>query len=125
MSRKSQIQPYLAINAGSMASASLTGSVTNVFQTDVVEYLVTWSGGQATNGSFKIQYTHDTSDNTPSSAWYDLDFGVTIVLDGAAGSHQLIINQVSFSKLRPVYTRTNVSATGTLNANIIATSKGA
>jgi hypothetical protein len=125
MSRKQQIQPYQAIDAGNLSDASITGQETVVFQTDVVEYLVTWSGGQATNGNIKIQASHDNSKATPASSWFDLDFGSTISLDGASGNHQLIISQVSFAKVRPVYTRTNGSASGSLNINLIATTKGA
>lgn len=125
MSRKQQIQPYLAIESGNLSDASITGQETVVFQTDVVEYLVTWSGGQSTNGDIKIQASHDTSKATPASSWFDLDFGSIISLNGASGNHQIIIEQVSFAKVRPVYTRTNAGATGSLNINLIATTKGA
>jgi hypothetical protein len=125
MGRKQQIQPYLAIEQGDLSDLTITGEETTVFQTDVVEYLVTWSGGQATNGNISIQFTHDNSKATPASEWHDLDFGSTISLSGASGEHQIIINQVSFSKVRPIYTQTNVAASGVLNINLIATTKGA
>lgn len=120
MGRKQIIQPFTAVDAGNLSDASITGSETNVEQTDVAQYVAIWSGGQATNGDLKVQgYLNDIT------GWFDLDFGATISLDGASGNHQLIIQQVSFKKIRPVYTRTNASASGSLNIVVFATTKGA
>jgi len=120
MGRKNQIQPYLSVSAGDMSQASITGSETVVAQTDVVNVLVSWSGAQSSNGTFKIQAWTDST-----IGWHDLDFGNTINLDTSSGSHQLIIQQVSFLKIRPVYTRVNGSATGSLNVVVFATTIGA
>lgn len=123
MGRKNQIQPFTSIGSadvsGDMSLASITGSETVVSQTDVVQYQVEWTGAQATNGTIAIEASID------GLSWFELDFGSLIPLNGASGDHQIIIQQVSFVKVRPVYTRTNVSATGTLTVKLFATTVGA
>ena len=110
----------MAISEGALSDATITGEETTVAQTDVVQFVVAWESGQASNGDIAIEAWLNNE-----TGWFVLEFGATISLDGASGNHQLIIQQVSFKKVRPVYTRTNGSATGTLNVAIFATSKGA
>lgn len=110
----------MVIDGGDLSSATITGNETHVGQTDVVQFAAVWTGGQATNGDLTIEAWINES-----TGWLTLEFGATISLDGASGNHQLIIQQVSFKKVRPVYTRTNGSATGTLEIAIFATSVGA
>lgn len=117
MGRKTQIKPFKLMNAQDISVASVTGADSTVEQTDIAMMNVSWSGGQATNGDITIEAFD-------GFAWHPLDFGATISLDGASGNHQLLID-VSFQKLRPVYTRTNASASGALDVSIFATSKGA
>ena len=95
------------------------GSTTHVKQTDVVQYSLSWSGGQATNGDITVE-----ADNG-DGIWFPLDFGATVSLDGVSGSHQLVVTQVSFVNMRLSYSRTNVGATGALNATVFASTKGA
>ena len=119
MGRKQQIQPFKCIENGNLSSASITGIETTVAQTDVVQYEVEWSGASLTSGDISVQATLD------GVSWFNLDFGTTISLAGAAGNHQIIIKQVSFIKTRLIYTRTNPSATGSLNVTVFATTVGA
>lgn len=119
MGRKQQIQPFKTIDSFDMSVGSFTGKQTHVKQTDVVQIDVEWSGGQVSNGTIAIEATID------GIVWFELDFGSTISLAGASGNHQIIIKQVSFTDIRPVFTQTNPSATGTLTATLFATTVGA
>jgi hypothetical protein len=119
MGRKQQIQPFKTISNGDLSLASTTGIETTVAQTDVVQYDVEWTGASLTSGDISIEATLD------GVVWFTLDFGSTVSLAGASGNHQLIIKQVSFIKTRPVFTRTNPSASGTLNVTVFATTVGA
>ena len=118
MGRKNQVKDFVSIN-GSMSSASLSGASTTVNQFDVLNYLVTWTDGQLTNGEISIQVSLD------NLKWVDLDFGSVISINGSTGNHQLLISEVSFNFARPVFTRTNPSATGALKVELFATNKGA
>jgi hypothetical protein len=120
MGRKTQIEPYLTIGSGDLSLTTITGNETTVAQTDVVEFTVAWSGAQATNGDIVIEAWSDDI-----TGWIPLDFGAIISLDGASSNHKLIIQQVSFKKVRPIYTRTNATASGVLNIVVYATTKGA
>lgn len=123
MSRKSKILPYKTILNGNLSDAQIIGKSTTVKETDVVHMNVKWSGAQPTSGTFKVEATMDTD---PANAeWFELDFGATISISGVSGDHQLVIQQVSFLHVRPVYDRTNVGATGALDVQLFATSKGA
>ena len=119
MGRKNIVYNYKPIVAGDMSDGSITGDKSTVAQYDTVTYKFKWSGGQATNGDIGVEYSDDEVN------WDDLEFGTTITLDGASGSHRLIINEVGFKFTRPKYTRTNGSATGALEVSEFATNKGA
>lgn len=121
MGRKLVIYDYDALQGLStdMSAASITSNSTVVSQLDSVTYLVTWSGGQATNGNIEIQASLD------GVTWYALDFGATISLNGASDFARLVITEVGFNQTRAVYTRTNALATGTLSIKLFATTKGA
>lgn len=102
-----------------MSQASIIGDTTHVAQHDTVTYHTAWSGGQLTNGDLTIEASLD------GETWETLDFGATMSLDGASDADRAIINEVGFSYVRPVYTRTNALATGTLNVSVFASNKGA
>lgn len=119
MGRKQQIQPFKSVTNGNLSSATIVGIETIVAQTDVVQYDVEWTGASLTSGDISIEATLD------GVVWFLLDFGSTISLAGASGNHQLIIKQVSFVKTRPVFTRTNPAASGTINITVFATTVGA
>lgn len=120
MGRKHIIYDYRTITDGAMSSASITGEVTTVGQLDTVTYNVEWSGGQATNGNIEVQFSNDKG-----ATWKALNFGTAIPLNTAADHHELIIQAVGFDLLRAVYTRTNGSASGTLNVRVFGTTTGA
>lgn len=119
MGRKLALKDYPSILAGDMSLASIVGPSSSVSQFDTLSYTFTWSGGQLTNGTIGIQYSLD------GFIWHDLDFATIILLSAASGDHQLLITETPFSFARPVYTRTNGSATGTLKVELSANSKGA
>ena len=119
MSRKNLIYDFKPLTAGDMSQASLVGLQTDVSAFDSITYNVTWTGGQTTNGIIGVQYSKD------GLTWYLLDFGATIALNTDSDSHRLVITEVGFKFTRPVYTRTNGSATGTLDISIFCTTKGA
>lgn len=123
MSRKSKILPYKTISSGNLSDAQIIGKTTTVKETDVVHMNVSWSGAQPTSGTFKIEATLDT--DPTNATWFELDFGAIIAISGVSGDHQLIIQQVSFLHIRPVYDRTNAGATGSLDVQVFATTKGA
>ena len=102
-----------------MSQVSLIGAATTVNQFDTLSYFFKWSGAQATNGSISIQASLD------GITYWDLDFLTTISTDGVSGTHQLLITKVSFNFARPVYTRVNAGATGSLSVELFATGVGA
>lgn len=120
MGRKNQIRPFLLIKDGDLSQAIISGKESVVSQTDVVNILAVWTGGQATNGNIVVEVW-----SSDATGWVALDFGAVIALDTASGNHQLIIQQVSFEKVRVNYVRTNGSASGTLQISIFATTVGA
>lgn len=113
--------PYLILENGDLSQAQITSKSTTVKETDVVQINIDWSGAQLINGTLSVQASLDEKQET----WFDLDFGTTISISGVSGEHQVIVTQVSFLHLRIVYDRTNAGATGTINAKIFATTKGA
>jgi hypothetical protein len=90
-----------------MSQASVTSNVTRTEYLDNVGIILSWTGTSPV-GTLAIQAS---TDNT---TWVALDFGSTISISGNTGTHILNINQVPFSYLRAVYTKT--SGTGTLTA---------
>lgn len=119
MGRKNLVTDYRPIDGGDMSLSSITGNHSDVSQFDTVTYEVNWSGGQATNGTLAIQYSKD------GSVWRNLPLDGVPALDTASDSHLIIINEIGFKYLRPVYTRVNPSASGSLTVGIFQTNKGA
>jgi len=117
--RKNLVKDFVALVAGSMALASLTGALTVVNQHDLLSYVFTWTGGNTTNGSIGIDASLD------GLTWFPLDFEQTISVDGATGSHQLLVNKVGFNYTRPTYTRVNGAATGSLTVELFCSNVGA
>ena len=118
MSRKLIVKDFKAISAGDMSTDSIIGTQTVVNQHDTVVYNFTWSGGQTVNGNIGIDASLD------GSTWFPLDFGTTIVTSAVSGLHQLFIQTVGFNYTRPTYTRTNGSASGTLNVELFCSNLG-
>ena len=119
MGRKNLIYNFKPLIAGDMTQAILTGAVTDISQFDIVTYDFSWSGGQVTNGNISIQYSRD------GVTWTTLDFGSLIGLNSSSGNHTLIIDEVGFQFVRPVFTRTNVASSGLLDIAVFCTTRGA
>lgn len=118
-SSKGVLLPYLVVTAGSMA-ASITSLVTNIQYMDDVVYQIQWTGTPV--GTFTVQVSEDyqQSGGTVLNAgtWTTLTLSSAITAAGSADQAILDLNQLPYSWIRLVYTRT--SGTGTLNAYISA-----
>lgn len=119
MGRKNIVYDFKAIEDGDMSQASLVGTQSDVSQYDTVCYEISWTGGQATNGKVEFEYSRD------GKSWKTLPLDGTPKLDTASDFHLILINEIGFKFLRPVYTRQNVLATGLLTVGIFQSNKGA
>jgi hypothetical protein len=102
--RKNALLPYKIIDAGDM-SGNLTSSVTDIQYMDNICMELVWTG--TPTGSFSVEGSL-TGDN-----WIAISLTPSAP-SGSAGSALLDMNQLSFPKIRIVYTAT--SGSGTLNA---------
>jgi len=104
----------------SLASTSTSPS-TKTINLDRASVSVSWSGSDAV-GELKFQarkIKESTPDSLADHPWTDLDFGATINITGASGSHEVIFDALDFTDLRAVYEPTSGS-TGTLTAVLSA-----
>lgn len=115
MGRKSLIEAYKIVSAGSMAG-NITSTETICKQVDNVGLLVEWSGTSPV-GTITVEVANG------DSGWSALDFGTPISITGNSGNLNININQIPFEKIRTVYTRS--SGTGTLNITLAAKVVGA
>lgn len=118
MSRKNILYNFNSIPSSPL-SGNIIGIETVVSQFDIVTYLVQWSGGVAINGELFLEKSKDGVDYTP------VDFGVQVRIDGSAGEHSLIVEEVGFKFLRPKYISDDPFATGTISVSVYATNRGA
>src|SRR3990167_3196143 len=100
---KRVIKEFTAINEVALA-ASKTGEYTDVEMHDRAFYDVVWSGGVLPVGVLKFEISNDANDST---SWKELDFGASIDITGASGEHQVLIQEITWKYIRPVYTRTS------------------
>ena len=119
MGRKNLVTDFKPINGGDMSLVEVIGQTSTVKNFDTVTYTAKWTGGNTLNGNLEIQKSKDGID------WSPLDFGTQIALSGATGAHEIIINEIGFTYLRPVYKRTDGGATGSLIIELFSTNKGA
>ena len=122
MGRKNIVYDFKPVVDEDMSQVQIIGKESIVAQHDTVTYEASWAGASAINGDISIEYSRDEQE---PKTWHKLDFGTTMSLDGASGTHQLIITEIGFKFLRPVYDRTDAGAAGLLNWSIFATNKGA
>ena len=122
-STKRVLRPYRVISAGNM-SADITSVETNVQFMDYVLLQLEWSGTSPV-GNFNVQYLKlEAERNTATGVdiWDNIDFGGTIganiPISGSPGTHQIILNEIAFPKIRCFYDRT--SGTGSLTVTIVA-----
>jgi len=116
LSRKNVIYGYLAFDAVSIG-ASQTSSEIEVGGEDYGSIYLFWTGSSPV-GTLEVQ-----AKNGANGTYRALDFGSTISISGASGNHDLILNELPFTHLKLVYTRS--SGTGSLTANVTLKSKGA
>ena len=116
MSRKQVLYGFKAFDATSLAS-SQTSAELEVGQADYGSIYITWTGTSPI-GVITVQ-----AKNGPNGTYRDLDFGSAISISGASGNHDIILNEMPFTHLQLVYTRT--SGTGSISASITTKSKGA
>jgi len=94
---------------------------TKTINLDRASVSVEWSGFDGT-GELKFQarkIKESKPDVEADSDWKDLDFGSTIDITGASGTHEIIFDALDFTDLRAVYEH-NVGTTGTLTAVLSA-----
>lgn len=121
-STKRVLRPYRVIDGGNMAG-DITGSETNVQFLDYVLLQVEWSGtspvGVLNVEFLKLEAERNTA--TGVDLWQKVDFGGAIGTDipisGSPASHQVILNEIAFPKIRCFYDRT--SGSGTLNITLV------
>lgn len=116
--RKSVVKGFNMFGADGDISASVTSAETSVINLDKASIDVTWTGS-APVGTLTVEATNDEK----NEVWRTLDMGGTISISGASGAHELIFNELPFTAIRLVYTRT--SGTGTILAKIVAKTVGA
>lgn len=101
-------------SSGANLAGSVTSTPTVIRKQDNCGILVSWTG-TAPVGVITIEVSNDyDADHGVAGTWIALDFGTPIAISGATGSADISINQLPFSNIRAVYTRT--SGTGTLIA---------
>ena len=96
-------------------STSQTSYITSIKNQDKASIFVSWAG-TAPDGVLTVEARNRKENMGPDSGWKTLDMGTAIAISGASGDHTLIFNELPFTDLRLVYTRT--SGTGTINAFI-------
>lgn len=127
MSRKEIQRSYQDVVSGSLAGPSFASSPISVNQVDGLFAIVEWSGGVGVTGALTVEARvgepgPETSDKI--SAWVPLDFGTSISISGASGSHIIDITTTKFTQYRFVYTYSAGSA-GTIDIRHTAKTVGA
>lgn len=106
---------FKMFDAASLA-ATVTSSTSNVQNLDKASIFVEWTGSSP-DGVLTLE-----ARNSAEGSWYTLDFGSSIAVSGASGSHSLVLNEIPFVEIRLIYTRT--SGTGSLTATIVSKAVG-
>jgi hypothetical protein len=96
-----------------------TSESTNVAHLDRASVSIDWTGSDAVG---EIQFEAKKQENNkalPDADWRALDFGSTIDITGASGSHEVIFDALDFTDLRVKFVSTS-GTTGTLTAVLTA-----
>lgn len=98
-------------------STDQAGSWSDVSQYDNLKYLVNWSGDAA--GELILETSDDKTDI------HELDFGETLLINDGFDpkQHTILVNLLAHSFLRIRYVST--SGSGSMNASIVMSTKGA
>lgn len=116
MARKHVVYGYKPFDATSIGS-SQTSSEIEVGQSDYGSIFLSWTGTSPV-GVLEVQ-----AKNGEKGTYRALDFGSAINITGNSGSHDILLNEMPFTHLKLVYTRT--SGTGSITANVTFKSRGA
>ena len=116
MARKHVVYAFDMFDAVSLG-ASATSSIVEVSQLDYASIYVSWTGS-STVGDLEVQAA-----NGEDGTYHALDFGSTISISGASGSHNIILSEMPFTHIKLVYTRS--SGTGSITATLTAKSASA
>lgn len=116
MGRKNVLKSFPMFDAVSLG-ANATSSETSVINLDKASIHIVWTGSSPV-GTITAQARNGESD-----AWYVLDFGAAISVSGSSGEHQLVFNELPFTDIRLLYTRT--SGSGSITARLSAKVQGA
>lgn len=119
---KTILKPTSIINAGNMASATLTSTNADLTYVDNVSVQVTWTGTAV--GNLQVLTSNDGTNwvvevDVPAAGGSTTGYS-GLAINGVAGTFRLDLNQVSAPLLRAVYTK--VSSTGSLTVS--ASGKG-
>ena len=116
MSRKNIVYGYNLFNAVNL-NASQTSEEVEVSQTDYGSIFLFWTGTSPL-GTITV-----SAKNGGDGTYRNLDFGSAISISGNSGNHEIIFNDLPFTHLKLIYTRT--SGTGSSTANLTLKSNGA
>ncbi len=125
MARKNTISSHKVFDAIDLTSTQ-NSPHTKTINLDRASVSISWSGSDAV-GEIKFQarkIKESTPDVLAASDWKDLDFGASIDITGASGTHEVIFDALDFTDLRAVFEYTSGS-TGTLTATMSAKTVGA
>lgn len=96
MSRKLHLGPKNVVEETGMDTTA-TGIKSYCEYLDLISYDVIWTNGNTPVAVITIDYSNDGED------WRTIDFGSTISISGASGSHRIDIKP-NFKFVRPVVT---------------------
>lgn len=123
MARKNIIASHKMLDSVSLTSNS-ESSITNVINLDRASVSIQWSGSDSVGEVEFHARKKEKEKSTADTQWYTLDFGSSIAITGASGSHEVIFDSLDFCELKAVYT-TASGTTGSLTAVISAKTVGA
>lgn len=123
MGRRNLIGPFKVLNSVDISTDQLQSVPSTIDQIDRVEIEIEWTGSSP-DGSITVECAYFDPKTLTYSTWETLNFGSTIAISGASGSHTLLMNEKPpGNKLRVRYT--SVSGSGTLTATLLAYNVGA
>lgn len=100
-------------------TSTQTSESTHVLNLDRASVHIDWSGSDAV-GEVQFEAKKQVKDKSQvDSDWQTLDFGSTISISGASGTHQIIFDSLDFTHLRVKFVYTS-GTSGSLNAVLTA-----
>lgn len=118
MARKNVIPAHKMLDAVDITT-NQTSENTTVTNLDRASVSIEWSGSDAVGEiQFDARKQKEGKFN-PELDWTQLDFGTTIDITGASGSHEVIFDSLDFTDLRIRFVSTS-GTSGTLSAVLTA-----